>query len=113
MPNNCLLLYILPNLSKLKETKILIMNDLNQNMKDQAVSVGDWVVTYLITLIPLVGFIMLFVWAFGNNTKTSKANWAKAALILFAIGVVLSIILSVIFGVGLLSFINSNSVGDY
>ena len=88
------------------------MDNLNQNMKDQPVSVGDWIITYIITIIPIVGFIMLFVWAFGSNTKTSKANWAKAALILFAIGIVLSILLSVIFGVGLMSMLNNNG-GSY
>ena len=89
------------------------MSELNQNANNQPVSVGDWVITYIITLIPLVGFIMLFVWAFGSNTKTSKANWAKAALILFAIGVVLSILISVIFGVGIISMLSGGGSGGY
>lgn len=46
-----------------------------------AVSVGDWFITILVSAIPLVGFIMLFVWAFGSNTPPSKANWAKATLL--------------------------------
>ena len=33
---------------------------------------------------------MLFVWGFGSNTQPSKANWAKAALIMMGIGIVLS-----------------------
>ena len=53
-------------------------------------SVGDWILTYLITCIPLVGFIMLFVWGFGNNTHPSKANWAKATLIVIGISMLLS-----------------------
>jgi isoprenylcysteine carboxyl methyltransferase (ICMT) family protein YpbQ len=89
------------------------MNDLNQNIKDQPVSVGDWVITYLITLIPLVGFVMLFVWAFGNNTKISKANWAKAALLLFAISLVLGILVSIVFGVGIWSFFNDRHAGNF
>jgi len=55
------------------------------------VSVGDWVLTVFITAIPLVGIIMLFVWAFSGGTPLSKANWAKAMLIWFAISIVLGI----------------------
>ncbi|MFQ3213568.1 MAG: uncharacterized membrane protein YjfL (UPF0719 family) [Marivirga sp.] len=97
----------------IKRTKNLIMNDLNQNIKDQPVSVGDWVITYLITLIPLVGFVMLFVWAFGSNTKISKANWAKAALLLFVISLALGILVSIVFGVGIWSFFNDRHTGNF
>ena len=53
-------------------------------------SIGDWIITGLIFAIPIVGIVMLFVWAFGSNTQPSKANWAKAALIMMGIGIVLS-----------------------
>ena len=52
-------------------------------------STKDWVITLLISFIPLVGFIMLFVWAFGSNENPNKANWAKATLIWMAIACVL------------------------
>jgi len=55
----------------------------------QVMSVKDWIITILITAIPLVGFIMLFVWAFGSNENPNKTNWAKATLIWTAIGLVL------------------------
>lgn len=55
----------------------------------QVMSVKDWVITILITAIPLVGFIMLFVWAFGSGGNVNKANWAKASLIWVAVGMVL------------------------
>jgi sterol desaturase/sphingolipid hydroxylase (fatty acid hydroxylase superfamily) len=63
-----------------------------------AVTMGDWFVTLLVTAIPLVGLIMLFVWAFGGNTNLNKANWAKAALIWMAIIIVLYIIIFATFG---------------
>lgn len=59
----------------------------------EEVSLSDWIVTMLITAIPVVGFIMLFVWAFGSAAPPSKRNWAKAALIWMAIGVVLGSLL--------------------
>ena len=57
--------------------------------ENKAMSVGDWIITMIVTAIPLVGFIMLFVWAFGSGTNLSKKNWAKAALIFYAIIIVL------------------------
>ena len=44
-------------------------------------SVGDWIVTYLLMCIPIIGIIMLFVWAFGGDTQPSKKTWAQATLI--------------------------------
>ena len=62
------------------------------------VSIGEWMITILITALPLIGLIMLFVWAFGDGTNPSKKNWAIATLIWFAIVIVLTILFFVIFG---------------
>ena len=72
----------------------------------EVVSTKDWLITLIITAIPVVGFIMLFVWAFGSGTNLNKANWAKAGLLLYAIIIALTIILSVVFGVGLFALFN-------
>jgi Na+/H+ antiporter NhaC len=64
----------------------------------EPVSVGNWLLTYLIMAIPLVGVVMLFVWAFSSSTHPSKANWAKAALLLFAIMIGLVIVVAVVAG---------------
>jgi hypothetical protein len=69
----------------------------------EVVKTGDWVLTYLITAIPIVGLVMLFVWAFGNNTNPSKANWAKASLIWAAIIIGLYILVIAMFGAAFLS----------
>ena len=63
------------------------VNDLPQYTP---ISVGEWVITIIIIAIPIVGFIMLFVWGFGSNTQPSKANWAKATLIMIGISIILS-----------------------
>jgi hypothetical protein len=52
-------------------------------------STKDWMITMLIMSIPLVGFIMLFVWAFGSSENPNKSNFSKAALIWTAIWCVL------------------------
>lgn len=69
-------------------------------INNQPVSTGDWVVTLLVAAIPLVGFIMYFVWAFSGGTPESKKNWARAVLIWMAIGFIPSLLLIItIFGV--------------
>ena len=46
------------------------------------ISTGEWIVSLILSYIPLIGLIMLLVWAFGGGTSPTKANWAKAQLIL-------------------------------
>ena len=67
------------------------------------VTLGDWIITFIITAIPIVGFVMLFVWAFGEGINKSKKTWAQAYLILIAVGIILAIIFFTVF----MSFISS------
>ena len=55
-------------------------------------TIGDWIITLIITYIPLIGLIMLFVWAFGDGSHPSKKTWAQAVLIMIAISIVLAIV---------------------
>ncbi|MGK0413401.1 MAG: succinate dehydrogenase/fumarate reductase cytochrome b subunit [Polaribacter sp.] len=68
-----------------------------------SVKTGEWFLTFLITSIPVIGFIMLFVWAFGGGINESKANFAKAALIWFALIIGIYIFFALVFGAALLS----------
>ncbi|MDR2515623.1 MAG: hypothetical protein LBD02_10550 [Christensenellaceae bacterium] len=64
----------------------------------ETVSLGEWIVTAILQCIPIVGFIMLLVWAFGSGAKPSKQNYARAMLIFWLVGAVLCILLSFAFG---------------
>lgn len=64
------------------------------------VSLGNWMLTLLLTFIPLVNLIMLLVWAFSSSTPPSKANWAKAALLWMVIFFAISILLALFGGLG-------------
>ena len=66
-------------------------------------SVGEYILTFIVTAIPLVGFIMLLVWAFGSDTNPNKKNFCRAMLIMMLIGIVLSII----FGGAMFAFFSS------
>ncbi len=52
-------------------------------------SIGEWIITLIVTAIPIVGLVMLFVWGFGSTTNPTKANFAKASLIFAAAAIVL------------------------
>ena len=74
-----------------------------QEYLKQPMSVGDWFITLLITAIPLVGLIMLFVWAFSGNTNINKANWAKASLLMMVVGIIIGFVVLGITGIAFLS----------
>ena len=59
-------------------------------------SVKEWFVTMLIMIVPIANIVMLFVWGFGSSGNINRKNWAKAALIWAAIGIVFYIIIWII-----------------
>lgn len=67
-------------------------NEMRTTTVHPIVTLGNWVITLIITMIPIVNIIMLFVWGFSRKTDPSKANWAKAALILIAVWIVLMLL---------------------
>ena len=90
----------------------------NQSSNYQPMSIGDWIITYIVLYIPpvagglisgvlgitllgglvsCISFVMLFIWAFGSSTKPSKKTWAQATLIFMAIAIVLAIIFFSVF----------------
>lgn len=79
----------------------------------QPVSIGGWIGVMLLTCLPLVNLIMLFVWAFSSSTKKSLKNYARAALILALIGVVLVVVVSIILAVCGISIFNEFSNSGY
>jgi hypothetical protein len=60
------------------------------------ISFGEWFLTLFLTAIPLVGIVLLFVWAFSSTTNPSKANWAKAGLAWAAIAIVIYLLIFVV-----------------
>ena len=64
-----------------------------QHEAEEPMTLGEWMLTLLITIIPCVNIIMMFVWAFGSGAKRSKSNWAKAALIFILIAIVIGVVL--------------------
>jgi hypothetical protein len=67
--------------------------------------VKDWIITYLIMLVPVVNIVFLFIWAFSEgNHNPNKVSWAKASLLWIAVSLVLYFILFfMVLGAGLFS----------
>lgn len=61
---------------------------------EEPVKIGEWVLTFVIMMVPCVNIIMMFVWAFSSGEKKSKSNFFKAYLIFFAIMMVLMMLFS-------------------
>lgn len=54
--------------------------------------VGSYLGMILLTAIPIVGIILLFVWAFSSDTNLNRKNYARAVLIMMLISIVLAIV---------------------
>jgi uncharacterized membrane protein YvbJ len=76
--------------------------------KESPMSVGSYILTMIVFAIPILNIIMMFVWAFGSNVNRNKKNFSRATLILLLIGIVLSIIFSILAGTALASIFNSS-----
>ena len=74
---------------------------------EEPVTMGEWLITMLIMLIPCVNIIMVFVWAFSRKEKKSKSNYFKAYLIYMAVAVVLYLLLVLMLGISLYTISSS------
>ncbi|HZJ77854.1 MAG TPA: zinc ribbon domain-containing protein [Clostridia bacterium] len=59
---------------------------------EKPLTVGNYLIMMLITVIPIVGIVMMFIWAFGTGHNRNKKNWARATLIVGAISLVFTVI---------------------
>lgn len=69
------------------------------------ISVGEWLISMLIMIIPIVNIVMLFIWGFGSPDP--RRNYARASLIWMAICIGLAVLF---YGVMIALFF---SVGGY
>ena len=60
---------------------------------EEPVTKGEWAICFLLMMIPCVGFIMMFVWAFSSSEKKSKSNFFKVQLIFVGVVFVLYFLL--------------------
>jgi hypothetical protein len=78
----------------------------------EPLSIKEWFLTLFIAWIPLVGLIMMLVWAFDSTTNVNKKNFAKAYLLWTVVGIALAIIFLVIFMGAIFSLVGSSGNFD-
>lgn len=74
---------------------------------EQPISIGEWMVTLFLAAIPIIGFIMLLVWAFGDGAAATKANWAKATLLWLVIMAAFYTLMVILFGAFFFTFFSA------
>ena len=73
--------------------------------------VGQYIGMILLMFVPILSVILLFMWSFGSSVNLNKKNYARAMLIVSAIGIVLS----VVFGAALIGIVGElfGGMGGY
>ena len=69
-------------------------------------SVGSFFWMPLIVAIPIVGFILLLVWAFSKDTNINRRNYARSLLIWLLVSLVLTVVTALLGG-GLLAAVRN------
>ena len=77
---------------------------MEQQINNRTLDPKEWALTIFISSLPLIGFIMILVWAFSDGNIHRK-NWAQGTLILIVIA--LAIALAFLFLFGGLAMVNS------
>lgn len=68
---------------------------------DAPLSMGEWLLTILAGLVPCVGIVLYFIWAFCANTNINRKNYSRAMLIVMAVVIVLYTLFFVVFGIAM------------
>jgi len=60
-----------------------------RDINDSPMTLGDWIITFLLLAIPIVNIVLLFVWALGKDANKSKKTYCQAELIVLGFVLVL------------------------
>lgn len=70
--------------------------EFQRDSRNEPMSVKDWLITYLITVIPIVNIVMLITWAVSDKTNVNKKNWARAAFLMMGIIIAFAVVITII-----------------
>ncbi len=71
------------------------------------ITMGQYLIMFLIMCIPIAGIVMLFIWGFGSETGPNKKNFARAYLVMMAIAIGVGILISIVMGAIIASIMSS------
>lgn len=73
-----------------------------QGQMDQSpLSMGEWILTLIVGMVPCVGLIIFLIWAFGSNGNVNRRNYCRAALIIQIISLIVVIAFVLVVGIGI------------
>jgi len=64
----------------------------------QPLTIGDWVVTRIVLMLPLVGLIMLLIWALSSDTHPSKKTYCQSTLVIAGCVIALLMVVGLLCG---------------
>lgn len=82
--------------------------EMENNHTQSSLSIGGWIGTLIVLMIPIVNIIMLLVWGFGAG-DIGRKRFCIATLILAAIGIVLTAVMWGITGFTILRILDGFS----
>ena len=74
------------------------MENLSTQENAPAMSYKEWALTIFIASLPIIGIIMVLVWAFDSTTNIPKKNWAKGNLLIIIIMMIVVFMFLFLFG---------------
>tara|TARA_R110001583_G_scaffold130775_4_gene282470 strand:- start:631 stop:882 length:252 start_codon:yes stop_codon:yes gene_type:complete len=74
------------------------MENLSEQQNTTVMSYKEWALTLFLASIPIIGFILVLIWAFDSGTQINKKNWAKGSLLLMIIYFIIAMLFLFMFG---------------
>ena len=74
------------------------MENLSSQENTPAMSYKEWALTIFLASLPMIGFILVLVWAFDSSTNIHKKNWAKGNLLIMVIAMIMIFSFLFLFG---------------
>lgn len=74
------------------------MENLSEQRNATVMSTKEWALTIFLASLPIIGFVLVLVWAFDSGTDPNKKNWARGSLLLMLIYFILAMLFLFAFG---------------
>jgi hypothetical protein len=74
------------------------MENLSEQRNAAIMSTKEWALTIFLASLPIIGFVLVLVWAFDSGTDVNKKNWARGSLLLMLIYFILAMLFLFAFG---------------
>ena len=68
-----------------------------EGMDQTPLSMGEWVITILVLMIPIAGLVLYCMWAFGKSGNINRRNYCRAYLAVAVISTLAAIVICLIF----------------